>query len=104
MKIKGKVANIEEIPENNNLIVEAEDTISGKKVHVETELVVLATGIAANTPSIAMNRDKFGFLMAEQKNGILATACAKKPMDVSASVKDATSAALKAIQTIYKGD
>ena len=102
--IKGKVANIEEIPENNNLIVEAEDTISGKKVHVETELVVLATGIAANTPSIAMNRDKFGFLMAEQKNGILATACAKKPMDVSASVKDATSAALKAIQTIYKGD
>jgi quinone-modifying oxidoreductase subunit QmoA len=100
--IKGKVANIEEIPESNNLVVEAEDTISGKKVRVETELVVLATGITANTPSIETNKNRYGFLTIEQKDGIFAVACSRKPMDVSSSVKDATSAALKAIQTIHK--
>ncbi len=100
--IKGKVANIEEIPESNNLMVEAENTISGKKMHVETELVVLATGIVANEPSIDMTISKYGFLNAEQKAGIFTVACSKKPMDVSSSVKDATAAALKAIQTTHK--
>jgi quinone-modifying oxidoreductase subunit QmoA len=101
--IKGKVAKIEEIPGSKNLVVEAEDTISGKKMRIETELVVLATGIAANIPSVEINRNAYGFLTSEQKSGIITVACARKPMDVSSSVKDATSAALKAIQTNNKG-
>ncbi len=99
--IKGKVAKIEELTESKNLVVEAENTIISKKIRSETDLVVLATGIVPNTLAIEVNKNKHGFLTDEQKDGIYAVACGKKPMDVSASLKDATAAALKAIQTIH---
>lgn len=97
--VKGKVAKIEEITETGNLIVEAENIFAGKKIRVEADLVILATGIVANEITIDLNKNEHGFLLAEQKNGIYAIACGKKPMDVSTSVKDATSTALKAIQS-----
>ncbi len=96
--IKGKVAKIEEIKNSKNLVVEAEDTLLGKKEKHEADLVVLATGIIPNEPTIKLNKNKFSFLNADQKEGIHVVACCKKPMDVSSSVKDATAAALKAIQ------
>lgn len=95
--IKGKVAKIEEIKESNNLIVEAEDILNGKKISCEADLVVLATGIVPNDTILKTNNDKF---LIEDKEGVFAVACSKKPMDVSTSVKEATSAALKAIQIV----
>ncbi len=97
--VKGKVANIEEIPDTKNLMIEAENTMDAKKIRMETELVVLATGIVPNQLAIDMKTDRYNFMSEEQKSGIYAIACGKKPMDVSSSVRDATAAALKTIQT-----
>ena len=96
--IKGKVAKIEELKESKNLVVEAEDILSGKKIRKEAELVVLATGIVPNHTSLNLRKNGTAFLTANPDQGIYSIACCKKPMDVSSSVKDATAAALKAIQ------
>jgi quinone-modifying oxidoreductase, subunit QmoA len=97
--IKGKVARVEEIAESKNLVVEAEDILSGRKVKYEADLVVLATGIVPNVPEIGIKPKSSGFFEAQIMDGIYPVACCKKPMDVSASVKDATGAALKVIQS-----
>ena len=60
--------------------------------------MVLATGIVPSDTALNLNKDQYGFLTEIQKEGIHTVSCCKKPMDVSASVKDATAAALKAIQ------
>jgi len=102
--IKGKVAKIEEDPETKDLIVTAEDILSGKKIHEKVNLVVLAVGMQ---PSIAginikgLEVDENGFVISE--NGIIACGCAKMPLDVMTSNETATGAALKAIQTILRG-
>jgi len=88
--IKGNAGKIEII--NNNLFVIAEDIASGKKIKTRADLVVLATGIVPenNLPQF-IETDNEGFLLS--KEGISVCGCAHKPMDVSASVKDATGAA-----------
>ncbi len=96
--IKGKVAGISEVPESKNLVVEAEDIMAGMKRKEEVDLVVLATGISPSMPEFKMDRNPAGFLSDKQESGIITAGCCKKPMDVSSSVKDATAAALKAIQ------
>jgi len=90
--VKGKVAKIEAGGEG--LVVIAEDITSGKKVHENFDLVVLATGIVPNSGPAKFSVNKDGFLTGDQDAGLRAAACARKPMDVSASVKDATAAAL----------
>ena len=95
--VKGKVGKISET-ESNNLILEAEDILSGKKIKYEAELTVLATGIVPSDININLNKDQNQFLQDLQTDGIIPVACSRKPMDVSTSVKDATAAALKSIQ------
>ena len=104
--IKGKVAKITEGAAGGDLVVEAEDTLSGDRVCQEVNLVVLATGIvpADSTVQLELNgdlqRDEHGFLMGEQPlQGLLAAGCAKRPVEVASSVRDATGASLKALQT-----
>ena len=99
--IKGKVAKIEEDSETKDLIVTAEDILSGKRVNERVNMVVLALGMQ---PSIAgmnipgLKVDENGFVISE--NGIIACGCAKMPLDVMSSNETATGAALKAIQII----
>jgi quinone-modifying oxidoreductase subunit QmoA len=101
--IKGKVAKVEADAASGNLTVEAEDVIGGGRVRQQVGLVVLATGmvpskIEAQLPC-ELVKDEHGFLVAEQaQSGLLAAGCAKRPVDVAASVRDATGTALKAIQ------
>lgn len=95
--VKGKVGKIIET-ENSNLILEAEDILSGKKIKYEAELAVLATGIVPSNIDLNLNIDDNQFMTDAQTEGIIPVACSRKPMDVSASLKDATGAALKAIQ------
>lgn len=101
--VKGKVARVDASGKAGQLTVEAEDIASGRKVHEAFDMVVLATGIVpANdlptngVPGMRVNEE--GFYSGSQDDGIYAAACAKKPMDVSASVKDATAAAIKAMR------
>jgi len=104
--IKGKVAKITEDAASGDLTVEAEDTLSGERISQKVDLVVLATGIVPTDASAVrvevgggLQREEHGFLTNDQPlAGMLAAGCAKRPVDVAASVRDATGTALKALQ------
>ncbi len=99
--VKGKVGRIREEKETGNMICEAEDILSGIKISSVADLVVLATGMVPNvSPLEQISTDESGFVSAEKlEPGIYAAGCNKNPQEVSASLKDATGTALKAIQS-----
>ena len=94
--VKGKVAVIEK--DNDTLIAIAEDVLSGKKKRYPADLIVLASGIVPEESLLPVVRDENGFALQEQAPGIFSVSCARAPMDVSSSVKDATGVVLKTIQ------
>jgi quinone-modifying oxidoreductase subunit QmoA len=103
--IKGKVAEIREEPESKNLILDTEDTLAGFNLHMGFDMVVLATGIVPNTADVRipfeLAYDAYGFIDGTTNiDGVFAAGCAKRPCDVSRATKDATAAALKAIQCL----
>ncbi len=105
--IKGKVAKIEEDPQTKTLTVVAEDTLAGEKIHEKMELVVLATGMSPTTRESKIpanvNYDEDGFIVSSTNgNGMYATGCAGKPLDVYSSVQESTAAALRAIQSLVR--
>jgi len=105
--VKGKVAKVEENPETHDLTVEAEDIASGTKTKQEVEMVVLATGIVPSTLEkkipAAITYDDYGFIASEIP-GVYAAGCATRPIDVGTSVRSATGAVLRAIQSIVRKD
>lgn len=99
--VKGKVAKIEEDPTTRDVLVTAENTLSGKKVQGRFDMVVLATGMEPSTATVKVpgnaKYDENNFVIS---GDILSTGCVKKPSDVMTSGKTATGTALKAIQTL----
>jgi quinone-modifying oxidoreductase subunit QmoA len=107
--IKGKVAEISEEPESNNLILDVEDTLSRENLHQRFDMVVLSTGMVPNTADIKipfnLKYDEYGFIDGStDTDGVYAAGCAKGPCDVSRATKDSTAAALKAIQCVSRGE
>ncbi|WP_420264969.1 FAD-dependent oxidoreductase [Candidatus Magnetominusculus dajiuhuensis] len=105
--IKGKVAKIEEDAETLDPIVTVEDIVGGKKITQRVDMVVLATGMepSLKVANVGTNvkLDENGFVDAEsQAPGIYASGVAKRPNDVTTSLQDATSAALKGIQSAVR--
>ena len=104
--MKGKVARVTEDPATRRLVVEAEDILSAGKTRLAVDLVVLASGmvpsLARGAPAgpLALDGDHF-VLAAQTGEGIFAAGCARAPVDVAASVQDATAAAALAIETIH---
>lgn len=100
---RGKVAKIIENPETGNLILEAENTLTGDITRTEVDMAVLATGMVPNTlddpPPLETPRDEFGFIAPVTDNGIIGAGVAVRPYDVSATIQDATGAALKALNS-----
>ncbi len=98
---RGKVGQITENPANKNVILEAENTLTGDIQKVEVELAVLATGMVPNTvddkPPMETPLDEYGFIVNDNGHGIIGAGTVVRPFDVSASVQDATGAALKAL-------
>jgi quinone-modifying oxidoreductase subunit QmoA len=98
---RGKVGKITENPDNKNVILEAENTLTGEITRMEVELAVLATGMVPNTaedaPPLETPRDQFGFIAPEAGSGLIGAGVAMRPVDVATAVQDATGAALKAI-------
>ncbi len=98
---RGKVAKITEVPGSKNVILEAENTLTGQITKTEVELAVLATGMVPNTvddpPPLQTPLDDFGFIAPDAPSGIIGAGVAARPADVSASVQDGTGAALRAI-------
>jgi len=109
--VKGKVAKIEQTAESKDLELDVEDTLAGQSRHDSFDLVVLATGMVPSTVEqqfpFDLKFDDYGFInCAEQRaamDGIYAAGCAKHPCDVSSAARDATGAALKAIQCLSRG-
>ena len=97
--IKGKVGKVEEDPASKELLVTAEDVLNGKKITRKYDLVVLATGMVPQTGGLpaVFDLDEFGFIN-NLKTGLYGTGCVKRPTEVSATIRDATGAALKALQ------
>ncbi len=99
---KSKIARISPDPETGGVLVEGEDIGNGGMVKQVVDLAVLAVGMVPGTasvkPSLEMQYDDFGFVTSSGASGIIPAGCVKAPMEVAASVQDATGAALKAIQ------
>jgi len=93
---RGKVAKIN--INEDELEVVAEDSLEGRRIQHPADLVVLATGLVPNSEMIGLEKNDYGFVIQGDKGGVHASGCTRKPLDVSASVKDATARALKAIQ------
>lgn len=101
--IKGKAGEITQDPNSGLVTVQVEDQGTGKVLKDQFDLVVLATGMVPNTPvgqfSVSLGVDDYGFVLNDQGgSGMVGAGCAKLPVDVASSARDATAAALKAIQ------
>jgi quinone-modifying oxidoreductase subunit QmoA len=100
--IPGKVARIS--IEGAKPVLEVEDTAKAHKLKHPVDLVVLATGMVPGGALETLGRDGYGFLSREQAlRGHLPAGSARGPMDVAASVRDATSAVLRAIGELRAG-
>ena len=99
---KSKIARISEDPDSGGVLVEGENISEGALVKQVVDLAVLAVGMVPGTasvkPDLAMEYDDFGFVSSSGESGIVPAGCVKAPMEVAASVQDATGAALRAIQ------
>lgn len=99
---KSKVARITKDPDSDGLLVEGEDVGNNRMVKQVVDLAVLAVGMVPGTaslkPNLEMEYDDFGFVTSSGASGIIPAGCVKAPMEVAASIQDATGAALKAIQ------
>ena len=101
--VKGKVAKVEEDAATKDVVVTAEDTLSGKKIQARFDMVVLATGMEPSTAQVKVPGnavyDENNFVVSAD---ILSTGCVKKPSDVMLSGQTATGTALKAIQMVRR--
>ncbi|MBC2714843.1 MAG: CoB--CoM heterodisulfide reductase iron-sulfur subunit A family protein [Desulfobacteraceae bacterium] len=106
--IKGKVAEVEQAADNNQITVVAENAVTGEKVRETVDMVVLATGMQptaadAKLPAADLKYTEDGFIINDfEQGGMFAAGCANKPADVVSSNQNATGMALKAIQTLVR--
>ena len=102
--IKGKVAKVARDRATGDMVVEADDMLSGGKTRVPVDLVVLATGMvpsvseAEGIPGLPVEYDEYGFALENREAGVFVAGVAHRPADVVTTVRDATGAALKAIR------
>lgn len=95
---KGKVGRILSPDKSKGPVLEVEDIEHGSKAQAVFDMVVLAMGLTPAPFPADLQQNAYGFYRAGQDSGLIPTACCKRPMDVSSSVKDATASALKAMQ------
>ncbi len=102
--IKGKAGKVEERAGSRDLLVTAEDILGGKKIEREYDLVVLAVGMVPQSGGLpaGVKLDALGFA-GNGEPGLYAAGCVKRPAEVAASIRDATGAALKAMQCVAGG-
>jgi len=105
---RGKVARVTEEDGTGNLMVEAENTITGDITKMTVEMVVLATGMVPTTkstpPPLDTKLDDFGFIDQANDSGIIGAGTVMRPSEVSVVIQDATGAALKGIITAKGGN
>ncbi len=102
---RGKVAKLGR--KNGRLALEAEDTMTGRITTAEADLVVLATGMVPQTDGLPagapVRLDEMGFICTDDSaDGIIGCGTVTQPLEVSATIQDATGAALKGILQLGK--
>ncbi|MFC2132027.1 FAD-dependent oxidoreductase [Bacteroidota bacterium] len=100
---RGKVAKVIKDLDTKDLIVEAEDTLTGELKQQAVDLVVLATGMQPALNGTFSDKtlvDENGFLTTDRTDSIIGCGVATGPKDVAGVVQEATGAALKAIHII----
>ncbi|MHC1593583.1 MAG: 4Fe-4S binding protein [Methermicoccaceae archaeon] len=116
--IRGRPGEIIEDPETKNLIIRAEDTLTGEPLELEVDLVVLASamvppkGVGKVADKLGLLRGKEGFFkerhikmapVDSNKSGIFLAGSAQGPKDVSTCVAHARGAASAASIPLEKG-
>lgn len=120
--IRGKVAQVTNIPindeEKGKLIVVGENTLTGQRVRVPVDMVILSTGIECNDDVIDISRlvkvatDKDGFFMEKHpklapvdtaNDGIYIAGCCAGPKDIPETVVSAQAASSLSLKLISKG-
>jgi len=100
---RGKVGRITEKPDSKNLVLEAENTLTGELIELEVDMAVLAVGMVPNTvddpPPLDTPLDEFGFIAPDTDKGVIGAGTSTRPFDVASTVQDATGAAMKAINS-----
>ena len=115
---QGEIKGVTE-DEGKNIVLQIENTLLGGSIKVKADLLVLAAGMAPTSlDAKALNLEylqgqelpttKFGFADSHficfpyetRRTGIYSAGCVRQPMDMAASARDGTAAALKAIQCI----
>lgn len=103
---KGKVARITEDRKTKDVVVEAEDILSGKKIKRTFDMVVLAAGMVPSTKEAGIPLARYtedGFVVPSgSKEGVFAVGTMKSPVDVQRSVQDATGAVVKSMQSLVR--
>lgn len=105
--IRGKVAKVFKDRQTGDLIIEAENTLTGKLIQNSVDLVVLATGMQpalnGNFPDKDI-LDENGFIKTDRADSIIGCGVATGPKDVAGAVQEATGAVMKAIHIIKEGN
>jgi len=119
MFVRGRVGEIRETANGKNLVVVAEDTMTGGIIEQEADLVVLAQGLDQGENTSALSRmfhipvDSYGFFMeAHPKlkpvdtpiDGIFIAGTAAQPRDIKDSVTSASAAASRASIPMTAGE
>jgi quinone-modifying oxidoreductase subunit QmoA len=95
--VKGKVGKVAP-GDGGDLVLKLEDVEAGTLEEAHADLVVLATGMVPNVgPELPfeVKTDDDGFALEDLAAGITVAGVAKRPQDVSSSVRDATGAAAR---------
>ncbi len=115
---QGEVKGVIEDGEKN-VVLEVENTLLGGTIRIKADMLILAIGmVPAILDSDGLNLEylqgkelpttKYGFADSHficfpyetRRTGIYSAGCVRQPMDLAASARDGTAAALKAIQCI----
>jgi heterodisulfide reductase subunit A len=115
--IRGRAAEVVELPETANLLVRAEDTLAGEELEVEVDMVVLAAAILPGKDAekigkilkIARGQDGF-FMEAHPKlrpvdtltDGVFLAGVSQGPKDIPDTVSQAKGAASGAAGLVSK--
>ncbi|HSD62893.1 MAG TPA: CoB--CoM heterodisulfide reductase iron-sulfur subunit A family protein [Ignavibacteriaceae bacterium] len=101
---RGKIAKVTKDKSTNKIVVEAEDSLTGRKIYNSVDLVVLAAGMkpaSENLPLDKSLRDEDGFLKSNG-DGFAGCGVITRPKDVASTVREATGSILTVIQKIRR--
>lgn len=116
--LKGKIAEVREIPESKNLLLRGEDVIRNKIIREEFDLVVLSTAMVPHpktklvSDKLGLDKAPSGFLkeihtclnpVETKASGVYIGGAARNPMAVPYTVSTARAAAVMAIDFVSAG-